>query len=145
VAARERTGHWRTAVLLAAGATYALGAATSTPFSRSADVVTALPMVVLAVFAVARWPLHPRPPETAATMGGQTMRAWVALAVAVVGWELAAYFARGSRGAHPTLSSMADAVDRHYGLKALVFFGWLCLGAWIIEAGTPSGAATEAP
>ncbi len=44
---------------------------------------------------------------------------------------------------------MADAVDRYYVLKALVFFGWLCLGAWIIETGTQPpaspGAAAEAP
>ena len=39
---------------------------------------------------------------------------------AIVVWELAQYAARGSRGAHPTLSSMADAIDRHYLLKAVV-------------------------
>ena len=59
---------------------------------------------------------------------------------AIVVWELAQYVARGSRGAHPTLSSMADALDRHYLLKAVVFFGWLCLGAFIVRQGTPTRA-----
>ncbi len=64
--ATERPGGWRTAVLLAAGAAYALGAATTTPFTRPADILTALPIVALAVLVVARWPLRPRPSETAA-------------------------------------------------------------------------------
>ena len=67
--------------------------------------------------------------------GGHPYRAWVVLLSAAVAWELAEYLARGSRGAHPTLSSMADVVDRYYLLKALVFFGWLCLGACIVRRG----------
>ena len=67
----------------------------------------------------------------------------------IVAWELVQYVARGSRGAHPTLSSMADAVDRTYVLKAVVFFGWLCLGALIVRKGTPtrvpSSTTADAP
>jgi hypothetical protein len=66
------------------------------------------------------------------------------LAAVVVGFELLEYLVPGSRGAHPTLSSMADAVDRSHGLKAVVFFGWLCLGVGIVCAGTP-GLARAAP
>ena len=58
------------------------------------------------------------------------------LLVVAVAWELAEYLARGSRGQHPTLSSMADALDRHYLLKALVFFGWLWLGLCIVRRGS---------
>jgi hypothetical protein len=53
-----------------------------------------------------------------------------------VAWELAEYLARGSRGQHPTLSSMADALDRPYLVKALVFFGWLWLGLCIVRRGS---------
>ena len=76
-------------------------------------------------------------------------RAWIILFGAVVAWELAEYAARGSRADHPTLSSMADAVDRTFVLKALVFFLWLYLGAAIVRRGrrsrersgpTPTGA-----
>ena len=134
-------------MLLAAGVAYALVAATTTSFTDSADVVTALPIVGLAVLTVARWPWHPRPLEAAPpARGPHPYRAWVALFAAIVVWELAQYVARGSRGAHPTLSSMADALDRHYLLKAVVFFGWLCLGAFIVRQGTPTRAVrTRAP
>ena len=59
--------------------------------------------------------------------------------VAVVALELTEYLARGSRAAHPTLSSMVDALDRHWGLKAVVFFGWLILGAVILTLGRSRG------
>jgi len=129
-------GGWRTTALLVAGAAYALGAAATTPFTWPADAVTALPIAALAVLVLARWPLRPRsavPPEI---RGGHPYRAWVVLLAAVVAWELAEYLARGNRGAHPTLSSMTDAVDRYDVLKALVFFGWLCLGGLIVRRGT---------
>jgi hypothetical protein len=57
------------------------------------------------------------------------------LAAAIVVWELVDYAARGSRGAHPTLSSMADALDRFYVLKAALFFGWLSFGALVVRLG----------
>jgi hypothetical protein len=62
--------------------------------------------------------------------------AWAALAAAVVAWELVEYLAPGSRGAHPTLSSMADAVDRHFGLKAAVFFAWMWLCVLVVREGS---------
>jgi len=142
VPAAEHGGGWRTIVLLAAGVAYALAATTTTPFTDPADIVTALPIVGLAVLAVARWPWHPRPLEAAPpARGPHPYRAWVAVLAAIVVWELAEYVARGSRGAHPTLSSMADALDRDYLLKAVVFFGWLCLGALIVRKGTQTPAA----
>ncbi len=60
---------------------------------------------------------------------------WVVLLAAVVAWELVQYLTAGSRAQHPTLSSMADAVDRYTALKAVVFFLWLCLGAAIVRSG----------
>ncbi len=134
----ERPRRWRVPALLAAGAAYALGAATTSPFSWSADAVTAIPIVALVVLVVVRWPGRPQPQPLeggVVARGGHPYRAWVVLLAAAVAWELAAYLARGSRGAHPTLSSMADALDRYYLLKAIVFFGWLCLGACIVRRG----------
>jgi len=115
-------------------AAYALAAARTTAFTRSADIATALPIVALAVLVVVRWPLRPRPLQLARGVA-HPWRAWVLVCGAVVEWELAEYAARGSRAAHPTLSSMLDAVDRLDGLKALVFFLWLSLGAAIVRHG----------
>ncbi len=122
-------------IFLVAAAAYALVAATTTAFSRPANVVTAIPIVGLAVLVLVRWPLRPRHPELG-TDTSHPWRAWVVLFVVIVVWELADYAARGSRADHPTLSSMLDAVDRHYILKALVFFLWLCLGAAIVRKGS---------
>jgi hypothetical protein len=149
-AAQHQIG-WRTSALLVAGAAYALAMAATTPFTTSANVMTGLAIVGLAVLAVARWPWHPRPLELAPPVRGHhPYRAWAALLAAIVVWELAQYAARGSRGAHPTLSSMADAIDRHYLVKAVVVFGWLCLGALIVDKGTQASVprrrrAREAP
>jgi len=109
---------------LAAAAAYALCAATTTPFTWAADAVTAVPLVTLAL-AEAQRARHP-------------YRPWLVLAAGVVAWELVEYLARGSRGAHPTLSSMVDALDRHYVGTAALFFTWLCLGALIVQRGVPS-------
>ncbi len=122
---------------------YSLGAAATTPFSVAADVMTAVPIAVLAAAVVWRWPW--RPVVWSPTAGARhPYRAWVVLAAAIVVWELVDYAARGSRGAHPTLSSMADALDRFYVLKAAVFFGWLCLGALVVRLGEAGGGARPA-
>jgi hypothetical protein len=129
---------WRRWLLVAGALGYSFGAAATTPFTVAADVMTALPIVLFGVAAVWRWPWRPvvrRPAGAAGAAGRHPYRAWVVLAAAIVAWELVDYAARGSRGAHPTLSSMADAVDRFYVLKAALFFGWLCLGALIVRLG----------
>jgi hypothetical protein len=145
----------RRALVVALAAAYALGAAATTPFTWQADLVTALPIGALAVAAVARWPARPRArPEGGVPRSvGHAARprhpylAWLVVLAAVVTWELVQYASAGSRGLHPTLSSMADAVDRHVGPEAVVFFLWLCLGAAIVRAGTiphPARGTTDA-
>jgi hypothetical protein len=148
VHAEKRSGarHPRQLALLGAvvALAYAVGAAGTTAFTNPADVLTAVPILGLAVLVVIRWPLRPRPRRVAAD-GTHPFRAYVVLFAAIVLWELAEYAARGSRAAHPTLSSMFDAVDRYFVLKALVFFTWLCLGAAILRKGTPTVTPTTAP
>ena len=124
-------------------ATYAVGAATTTPFTTAADVVTAIPIAALGLAAVARWPLRPSPFERAVEPRSSSRTppylAWAVLLVGVIAWELVEYLAPGSRSAHPTLSSMADAVDRHRGLKAVLFFAWLWLVVLVVRAGSVRG------
>jgi hypothetical protein len=148
VPAEERRGgrHPRQLALLAAAVAlaYAVGAAGTTAFTKPADVLTALPIIGLAVLVVIRWPLRPRPRRVGAD-GTHPYRAWVVLFAAIVLWELADYAARGSRADHPTLSSMFDAVDRFFVLKTLMFFAWLCLGAAIVRKGTPAPTSATTP
>ena len=124
---------WRTPALLALGIAYALVAAATTPFTCQADLMTAIPIAALAIGAVVCWPAHP----TIASKARHRPRYWpwlVALA-AVVTWELVSESLPGSRGDHPTLSSMLNAVDRQYGLKFVVFLGWLTLGWAVVQLG----------
>jgi hypothetical protein len=114
-------------------AAYALFAASTTPFTRSANIATAVPIVAVVVAVVVQWPLRARPLRLGPD-AGHPWRAWVCVFGAVVVWELAEYAARGSRSDHPTLSSMLDAVNRFYGLKVIVVFLWLYLGAAIVRS-----------
>lgn len=139
---RTVPGPWRpaTLALVAGAAVYAAGAATTTPFTWPANVVTGVPIVAFAAGALWRWPLHPHRPVGAGRSNRSGVVWGVAFAVVVV-WELVEYFAPGSRAAHPTLSSMADALDRHRVAKGVVFWAWLCLGAWILHAGSDRTSA----
>ena len=124
---------------------YALWLAATTPFSSPANILTAIAIVVVVVLAIIRWPARP---TRALIAGDERPRhpylGWVALFVVIVAWQLVMYLVRGSRSAHPTLSSMADAFDRYnYVLKALACFAWLWLGSAIVRAGTP--IASRAP
>ncbi|HSZ36254.1 MAG TPA: hypothetical protein VK773_04100 [Acidimicrobiales bacterium] len=132
------------AAVVSAG--YALGAAATTPFTWAADVMTAIPIALVAVLAAVRWPLRPDRSDVLAASGRSPSRhpylGWVVLLAFVAGWELVEYLWRGARSAHPTLSSMADAFDAHYAGKAVAFFAWLWLGAAIVRAGTPVASAS---
>jgi hypothetical protein len=130
-------------LLLAGAVAYALGAANARAFTEPANVLTALPILALVVLVVVRWPLRPRPAAAPPDVS-HPYRAWVILFAAIVAWELAEYAARGSRADHPTLSSMADAVDRYYLLKALFIFLWLYLGAAIVRRGRQAPAKAQA-
>jgi hypothetical protein len=130
------------AVAVVVSGAYALGAAATTPFTSPANVMTAIPIVLVVILAVVRWPAHPGRSagllEEGRPRSGHPYLLWVVLLAAVAGWELVEYLWRGSRSAHPTLSSMADAFDGHAVGKTVAFLAWTWLGAAIVRAGTPS-------
>ena len=93
----------------------------------------------------------PRPLLTALVVGltvayafGAAATTPFSVAADVVARELVEYLAPGSRGAHPTLSSMADAVDRIFVCKALVFFAWIWLCILIVRSGRAAPGAVPA-
>jgi NADH:ubiquinone oxidoreductase subunit 3 (subunit A) len=142
----------RSAVLLAGGVGYSLVAASTTPFTLPADVLTGLAIVAMAVLVGVRWPLRPRRarPISASSSSssssssfssttGHPYLLWVLLLVIFVAWELFNYLVHGTRANHPTFSSITDAIDRFYLLKALLFLGWLAAALVIVRRGSRSG------
>jgi hypothetical protein len=140
---------WAVLAGLAGSAGYSLAAAATTPFTGAAEAITAIPIAVAAVLAVVLWPAHPDRPAGLVEQGRPPPRhpylGWLILLGVVVGWEVAEYLWRGSRSAHPTLSSMADAFDAHSVSKAVAFMAWLWLGAAIVWAGTPRQSRFRTP
>jgi hypothetical protein len=133
-------------LMVVGGCGYSLGAATTTPFTFPADVMAGAPILAMAALIMARWPWHTEP----ARSGGEPVSGWapphpylpwVLLLSVVTGWELFNYLAHGSRADHPTLSSMTDAVDGYYPLKAMLFFGWLSLGWLVVRRGSRAVAS----
>ena len=134
----------RSAILLAGGVGYSLIAASTRPFTLPADVLTGAAIVAMAVLVIVRWPLRPR--RTRAAEAGAERRPpghpylpWLALAIVFVVWELFNYLVHGTRANHPTFSSITDAIDRFYLLKALLFLGWMASALVIVRRGSRSG------
>jgi hypothetical protein len=164
----------RSAVLLVGGVGYSLIAASTTPFTQPADVLTGAVVVAMAVLVCVRWPLRTRKVRaaassssaaaagaagaaSAASAAGHTPRSasgarsghpylpWLGLLLVLVIWEMFNYLVHGTRANHPTFSSITDAIDRTYLLKALLFLGWLALGWVILDRGARSRARARAP
>ena len=140
----------RSAVLLAGGVGYSLVAASTTPFTLPADVLTGLAIVAMAVLVGVRWPLRPRrarpisassstTSSSSSSTTGHPYLLWVLLLVIFVAWELFNYLVHGTRANHPTFSSITDAIDRFYLLKALLFLGWLAAALVIVGRGSRAG------
>jgi hypothetical protein len=134
-------------VLLVGGSAYSLIAASTTPFTLPADVLTGLAIVAMSVLVVVRWPLRARtarPARSARAAGGPESRAtaghpyvpWILLLVVFTAWELFNYLVHGSRADHPTFSSITDANDRFYILKALLFLAWMAGALVIVRRGS---------
>jgi len=123
----------RTTALIGAAA-YAGLLATTRPFTLPADLVTAAALVVAAA-AMATRLLSGRPAPAVPQGGAQgdeaagatTVLPWVVLAGAVLAWELFCYFG-APRSAHPTISSIYDALARWRAAKAAVVLAWVALG-----------------
>ena len=145
----------RSAVLLAGGVGYSLVAASTTPFTLPADVLTGLAIVAMAVLVGVRWPLRPRrarpisasssstssssSSSSSSSTTGHPYLLWVLLLTIFVAWELFNYLVHGTRANHPTFSSITDAIDRFYLLKALLFLGWLAAALVIVGRGSRAG------
>lgn len=145
---RPRPGRTLIPVGLVVSIGYAVAAASTTPFSWTADLMTAIPIAAVAIGAAVLWPAHPERDAASRDDGRPRPEhpylGWVVLLVVIVGWELAEYLWRGSRSAHPTLSSMADAFDAHTIGKTVAFIAWLWLGAAIVRAGAPAASRGRA-
>jgi hypothetical protein len=136
----------RSAVLLAGGVGYSLIAASTRPFTLPADVLTGLAIVAIAILVIVRWPLRPRRARAGdgAAAAGHPYRPylpylpWFGLLIVFVVWELFNYLVHGTRANHPTFSSITDAIDRFYLLKALLFLGWLAAALVIVRRGSRS-------
>jgi hypothetical protein len=126
--------------LLVIGVGYACMIAATTAFSVPSDVAVAIPIIALAVAVAVVWPARTR--ELRRPAERASYAPWIALLVVMAAWELFSYLVPGSRSEHPTLSSMADAVDRYFPLKALVALAWLSLGWMIVHRGA-GDKATE--
>jgi hypothetical protein len=136
-----------TVLLVGGSAAYALVAASTTPFTLPADILTGLAILGMAVLVVVRWPLGTRKVRAAtrATGGGHghPYLPWFGLFVVFVVWELFNYLVHGTRADHPTFSSITDAIDRYYVLKAVLFLAWMA-GAWVIVRRGSRGSARAA-
>jgi hypothetical protein len=138
----------RSAILLAGGVGYSLIAASTTPFTLPADVLTGAVVVAMAVLVSVRWPVQTRKVRARAASASASASAprplghpylpWLGLVVVFVAWELFNYLVHGSRANHPTFSSITDAIDRFYLLKTLLFLGWLAGGLEIVRRGSRS-------
>jgi hypothetical protein len=128
-----------TVLLVGGGAAYALVAASTTPFTLPADVLTGLAIVGMAVLVIVCWPLHARAAARGTARpvahGAHPYLPWVLVLVVFTVWELFNYVVHGSRADHPTFSSITDANDRFYLLKALLFLGWMAAGLVIVRRG----------
>jgi hypothetical protein len=127
-------------VLLVGGSAYSLIAASTTPFTLPADVLTGLAVVAMAVLVVVRWPLRTRPAPAIRPAGqataGHPYVPWLLLLVVFTAWELFNYLVHGSRADHATFSSITDANDRFYILKALLFLAWMAGALVIVRRGS---------
>lgn len=105
-------------VLLPAGG-YAWWATSWRPFTWPASVATLAGG--LAAVAVGSRRRAPRLGTQQARVG---FAVWAVLALAVTGWELAA-FLQAPRFEHPTISSLANPVLEDHLVKAVGFLAWL--------------------
>ncbi len=129
------------------GSAWAVWVDRTRPFTWSANVATAVPIVMVAAFAISSvvgtvqstgepardgGPARGRGPDRGEAPGSTGRRglAWPIAAMVVVSFELV-NFVQGPRSSHPTLSWMLDSLDAVWWIKGVTFLGWLALGVYL--------------
>ncbi|HEX3980348.1 MAG TPA: hypothetical protein VHW93_03950 [Acidimicrobiales bacterium] len=116
---------------MAGGLLYAALASLTRPFTVPADVVTAIPLVVVLALALVthlrRTTSVPRAPSAIRSRGTSV---WLAVLGVTAAWELYCYVNQ-PRQVHPTLSVLIDLLDRTHVGKTAAFAAWLALG-WFL-------------
>lgn len=129
---RVIAGRGRIAAAVAAGVALSVLAACTRPFTVPADVLAAIPLALGAAATAHRLRTGRTGPARVAGAGLGRLVPVAVLLVAVVAFELDNY-ARAPRSAHPTLSSLLDALDAHPVGKAIVFALFLLLGWYLVD------------
>lgn len=107
--------------MVAAG--YSWWAAQLPPFSIASHVAVFGAAIAVVVLGTR---LERRGTERRANITAVTALPWVALVIAVVGFELFNFF-QHPRGDHPTMSSLINEVDV-LPVRRVMYLGWLALG-----------------
>ncbi len=126
-------------ILVSLGCAVAALASFTHAFTVGADLVTAIPVIIGGLVVVPRVATTPRsvadlPAEDPAVRPVRLSRwalGWLALFVAVAGWELYCYVST-PRSQHPTLSSLIDMLDATQTGKGIAFLLWLALGWYLV-------------
>ncbi|MEV6432269.1 hypothetical protein [Nocardia sp. NPDC051463] len=119
--------------LLAVGVVLAAGGAATRPFSWSATVLVAMPVVVVSVLAFRARP--ERITRNARLRRG--VAAWSTLLVTASMWEVYAFAQQPDRtrpsDVHPTLSTLLDPALEHWPLRFAGWLVWLGAGWWLVS------------
>ena len=133
---------WRLSAV-AAVAIYSWLATGVRPFTVPADVVVGIPVVVLLALSWYRTGLGRPLLELQLRHAPRELAAWAAVIGLLAAWELAAY-ASSPRHAHPTVSSISDAITSGHAARAVIFGLWIIVGWYVFLVRGPR-ARTSAP
>jgi hypothetical protein len=127
----------RAGALVAAAAAYAGWASATAPFTVPADVAVSVPSAVFAAAYVLQWrwpqtwPWRRLDADHLQRVG--TAVPWLLVIGLLVAWELASYFAGGSRAVHPTISSGINSLFHWQAAKSAGFLVWLSAGWYLVR------------
>jgi hypothetical protein len=118
-------------VFLAVAVVWAWFASGVRTFTRPAEVLAAVPIVVVLVLTLrpsARLPAPAQRSQEPASLRG--IIPWVAAVIVLVGWELSELFSK-PRSTHPTLSSIMNDLLSTRPTRFIGYLVWLALG-WLM-------------
>ncbi|MEX2587112.1 MAG: hypothetical protein WD602_03845 [Actinomycetota bacterium] len=105
------------------------------PWTLHASILTAIPGIAAASYAVRRgWHRIGRddPPLQIDQVGALGLMIWTLLVVLLTLWVLATFFSH-PRSTYPTISSILNGVFDNYALRAAGFMGWLAMGWYLLR------------